>query len=240
MNHIVQRFVEDAARTADCSTLGESFEEAILAYGFDRYVYFQLPVPGRMDEAIHLSNYPASWVSHYTDARYDAIDPVLKNILASPVPFDWQTPSFMEERESHAAFFDEAAQVGIRSGLTIPFHFGDSQIGALCLAGELETGEADRNLDSNRDILNLLGFYFYVHIERVLRLGRRSEFSLTPREIECLKWQANGKTMWEVSRILSISEQTVQFHVENAKTKLSATTVPHAVAIAVKNELISV
>lgn len=240
MNHVVQRFVENAAGATDCSRLGNSFEEAILAYGFDRYVYFQLPVPGRMDEAIHLSNYPDSWIDHYTKERYDRIDPVLKNVLASALPFDWQTPVFMAERENQAAFFDEAAEVGIRSGLTIPFHFGENQVGGLCLAGDLATREARGNLRSNRDTLNLLGFYFYVHVERILRLRERQNFHLTPREVECLKWQAQGKTMWEISKILSISERTVQFHVENAKTKLGALTVAHAVAIAVKHDLIDI
>ena len=38
------------------------------------------------------------------------------------------------------------------------------------------------------------------------------ELKLSPRELECLKWAAAGKTAWETSIILDISEGTVKFH----------------------------
>ena len=56
------------------------------------------------------------------------------------------------------------------------------------------------------------------------RLGlacRRAEPpKLTPREIECMKWVAVGKSNWEIGQVLGISEATAHFHVENAKKKL--------------------
>jgi LuxR family transcriptional regulator len=46
------------------------------------------------------------------------------------------------------------------------------------------------------------------------------EKQLTNREIEVLKWTAYGKTSREVSEILIISVNTVNFHVKNAMAKL--------------------
>jgi DNA-binding CsgD family transcriptional regulator len=43
---------------------------------------------------------------------------------------------------------------------------------------------------------------------------------LTSREIEALQWTLEGKTAWEIGRILSISEQTAARHVNNATRKL--------------------
>jgi DNA-binding CsgD family transcriptional regulator len=57
--------------------------------------------------------------------------------------------------------------------------------------------------------------------------------SLTPRERECLQWVAAGKTDWEISQILSISEQTVHGYVQNALAKLGARTRAQAVALAI-------
>ncbi|MGE4280236.1 MAG: helix-turn-helix transcriptional regulator [Magnetospirillum sp.] len=63
---------------------------------------------------------------------------------------------------------------------------------------------------------------------------------LSKRETECLSWFANGKTAWETAQILDISESTVIFHIENAKKKLGATNVTHAVAIAVTKGWVAV
>src|SRR3974377_1107861 len=47
---------------------------------------------------------------------------------------------------------------------------------------------------------------------------------LHEREIEALTWVARGKTSAEIAQILGLTKRTVDFHVENARTKLSATT----------------
>jgi len=61
---------------------------------------------------------------------------------------------------------------------------------------------------------------------------------LTDRQRDCLLWVARGKTSWEVSRILGISERTVNFHIQNCLRKLRATSRPEAIAKAMAAELI--
>ena len=56
---------------------------------------------------------------------------------------------------------------------------------------------------------------------------------LTPREIECLRWSASGKTAWETSRILGLSEWTVVYHLERAKRKFGLSSKQQMVARAV-------
>lgn len=46
---------------------------------------------------------------------------------------------------------------------------------------------------------------------------------LTAREIEVLKWTADGKTSADISSLLEVSENTVNFHIKNAVTKLQTT-----------------
>ena len=62
---------------------------------------------------------------------------------------------------------------------------------------------------------------------------------ITEREIECLQWASIGKTAWEISVILSISERTVGFHLANAAVKLQANNRTHAVSTALKKGLIT-
>jgi DNA-binding CsgD family transcriptional regulator len=64
--------------------------------------------------------------------------------------------------------------------------------------------------------------------------GASQSHGLTPRELECLRWVAIGKTDAEIAVILSISPRTARFHVENAKLKLRADTRIQAVAQAMR------
>lgn len=62
--------------------------------------------------------------------------------------------------------------------------------------------------------------------------------SLTPREREVLWWAAQGKSAWEIGKILHITKRTVDEHVHNANRKLGATNRTQAVAIALRERLI--
>jgi len=75
---------------------------------------------------------------------------------------------------------------------------------------------------------------------RSSRCGCDSEddILLSARELDCLKWTAAGKTAWEASIILGISERTVRFHLNTAREKLNCATTTQAVAKAVVNQLI--
>jgi len=62
--------------------------------------------------------------------------------------------------------------------------------------------------------------------------------SLSMREKEVLKWLKMGKSSWDISKILDISERTVNFHITNIMNKLDAMTRTQAVAISIEKGLI--
>ena len=81
--------------------------------------------------------------------------------------------------------------------------------------------------------VNLFAQYAQEAAMRVLPVGLAPPLPvkrLSPREREVLQWSAMGKTAWEVSQIVGISESTVDFHVRNAMTKLGASNKNAAVA----------
>jgi LuxR family transcriptional regulator, quorum-sensing system regulator SolR len=63
------------------------------------------------------------------------------------------------------------------------------------------------------------------------RLCRDDGPRLTEREIQVLQWTADGKTTGQISDILAISENTVNFHVKNAVVKLQTKNKTAAVAM---------
>ena len=76
-----------------------------------------------------------------------------------------------------------------------------------------------------------MAMYFHAHARRKLVADHLvNGVMLSPREMECLRWAAQGKSAWETGKILSISRHTVAFHLDNAKTKLGVHSTIQAVA----------
>jgi DNA-binding response OmpR family regulator len=61
---------------------------------------------------------------------------------------------------------------------------------------------------------------------------------LNDREIEVLTWVARGKTSMEIAQIIGLTKRTVDFHIDNARTKLGAATRTEAVIKAATGRLI--
>lgn len=62
--------------------------------------------------------------------------------------------------------------------------------------------------------------------------------TLTKREEEVLYWVKEGKSTWDIGKLLSISEPTITFHLKNIYKKLEVANRPHAVAKAISYGLI--
>ena len=61
---------------------------------------------------------------------------------------------------------------------------------------------------------------------------------LNDREVETLTWVARGKTSAEIAQILGLTKRTVDFHIDNARTKLGAATRTQPVIKAATGRLI--
>ncbi|MDQ0455944.1 helix-turn-helix transcriptional regulator [Rhizobium paknamense] len=91
----------------------------------------------------------------------------------------------------------------------------------------------------DRDIYRLAGKFHARQIDRQHTEPLHDEqASLTQREKEALLWTAAGKSYWETSIILGISERTVRYFMANARNKLDAVSNTQAVAKAMSQGLI--
>ena len=72
------------------------------------------------------------------------------------------------------------------------------------------------------------------------RGARAKAHKLTSREVEVLSWVARGKSAWEIGEILDIAKRTVDEHAQTAVRKIGAVNRTHAVAIAVRDSIISI
>jgi len=65
-----------------------------------------------------------------------------------------------------------------------------------------------------------------------------SSLNLSARELEVLRWAAEGKTASETASILRVSASAVNLYAQRAMSKLRARTKTQAVAIAMQNSML--
>lgn len=81
----------------------------------------------------------------------------------------------------------------------------------------------------------------FVHLN-LMRLSRDYQVDAPPvlsgRQSTCLAWASFGKTTPEIASLLGIKPNTVRFYLVEARDRLGAANITHAVRIAVERGLI--
>lgn len=185
---------------------------------------------------IVISNLPEQWCSLYEQLDYAQIDPAALHCRTHVTPTMWWTEAQAEAQSRDpqvATFMDEARSFGIRSGMSFPVHGSAGAWGMLSLSCEQELEISRSNLERSMPYNQLLSGYVFEAVTRAVVPKRQGEGQeLTAREMECIAWCAEGKTSWEIAKILGISERTVFFHMQNASRKLGASNRIQAVTLA--------
>lgn len=205
--------------------------------GYDAWVYAMMPATG--GEIPYLcGSLPSAWYADHFRHGHGAADPVFAHCRRHLTPLIWNVDEHAGEEDLRCpVFFKDAADRGLRHGISVPVHGFGCQWGVVALASS--------RVPAQRTALIRLGeaqmFAAYVH-EAGHRLASAIESEhvrLTERERECLRWTAEGKTGWEISKVLGISERTVVFHLENAARKFGVFGRRQAAARAIALQMIS-
>ncbi len=211
--------------------------------GFDQYIYGALlPDSFVNPQLITINGYDEAWWDRYVSQEYLRIDPVVNHCLYRHVPINWgDLNKDTLDNEQSKQLMEEARDFGLVNGVSIPLHSYEGEMAIMSFASG-ESGQATRDrIDHYTPQLMLLSFHLHEAMKRLLAQDMnipKLKAALTKREKECLLWAAEGKTTWETSQILNISERTVRFHMENVATKLKASSRQHSVAKAVHLGLI--
>jgi DNA-binding CsgD family transcriptional regulator len=82
-------------------------------------------------------------------------------------------------------------------------------------------------------LLHIIAPYVYERLASLQTHRSAPRERLSVREKECLGWLVQGKTSWEIGRILEIAERTADFHISNIVTKLNCRNRQQAIARAI-------
>jgi DNA-binding CsgD family transcriptional regulator len=194
-------------------------EDAAAALGFEHVAYgFQSPMPFSRRNVTLLSSYPQSWQEHYAQAGYLQIDPTVAHGRRSQTPIIWADAMF----EGTESLWDAARAHGLRVG------WAQSSLDGLGAGGMLTLSRSSQpltaqELDCKELRMRWLVQVAHLALSRQLRCDApRESHTLSDRELEVLKWSADGKSAQDIADILMVSKNTVDFHIKNSVTKLQA------------------
>lgn len=181
-------------------------------------------------------NYPnlTSWserdlINYDRDGWYGR-DPLLAYAASRKPPLTWSTQDW--KTWGHDAYHEYVTASGVIGGLTIPMNNKDANLTAITFLNFTDSLPANNSVEAAFVLGSLLA-------SRAVGIGaaeRKDESAvrlkdLTARQIEVLRWVAEGKTNQEIAIILDLSTRNVEYHVAEAVRKLNVTNRIQASAI---------
>lgn len=184
-------------------------------------------------------NYPQEWVEHYQKEELWKVDPIISALFTaeSHQPQSWDDLYSITPPDKEFAI--EAKDFGLVDGWSCYTKgYGNLPWSILSVSGNDMKSAIKK--ERERAILQILSPHFHLALSKFFEQNQEHhKFNLTEREREVLRWVSEGKTSWEISQIFSITENTINFHMNNIKQKLKANTRSQAIAIAVRYGIVS-
>lgn len=175
-------------------------------------------------------SFPSEWMRRYKDEVLSVTDPVVNYVLTFYKTCLWKEATEVFPGRQYAELMGKAAEHGLKYGVAGGVNGISREFGSIFSFSSV----SDRFSGRHKKILDVVIPHLHQALLRVCAAceSKCKEASLSAREVEVLMWMKEGKTNWEISVILNISERTVKFHVHNIAGKLNAVSKSHAVAIA--------
>jgi len=192
---------------------------------------------GRSDFVV-VDNTPQEFLNVFNDPRAMQRDPVMQHCKRQSLPIIWDQGTYTSQGQGE--LWEEQARYGYQTGIAMALHLPEGKHFMLGV-------DRDRALPSDRHELTRVVAdlqLFAVHaLDAAMRVLLPSDPapdspSLTPRELEAMRWTMDGKTAWEVGSILGITERTAVLHLNNAMRKLGCVNKHQAVLKALRLGLI--
>ncbi|WP_057463328.1 LuxR family transcriptional regulator [Pseudovibrio sp. POLY-S9] len=221
-------FIESVNNEETPDLVSKRLAELGQSFGFTSFCLAAIPETNTsFDGSIMLSGWRSEWQQRYLDHNYIQNDPIVAKARTASRPFLWSSVA-RDSNLSAAAqqVLSEARDYGMYDGVCVPVRGLQNYQGMLIFGGpEVRLNEREIS------VLHLVGIYASNKVRELAGSNiSRPRHRITPRELECLKWAAAGKTSWEISQILNISQHTADWYLASAARKLHASNRTHAVA----------
>jgi LuxR family transcriptional regulator, activator of conjugal transfer of Ti plasmids len=216
-------------------TLGRRIREL----GFRYFVYHGSFQDG---DRVDVDTTPAAWRGYRAGLGPDCEWELLCGRAVRATPVLWS-----RIRSVHPELFDKAREFGLATGITQPVHGPRGEWSSISFISDNDGPRYERRLLACLPYCQLLASLAHDAAARIaaspataVETPRQApaESELSERESACLGLAASGKTILQISAILPISARTVNYHLANARRKLHAASLRHAVTKAASLGLI--
>lgn len=181
-----------------------------------------------------LVTWPKDWTLRYLTHDYVTIDPTVTRLASERAPRNWR--SFDWTGKDASRLMQDAVAHGIgNQGWTMPIWGPKNEFSAFAVSKDASDPDWDAWIETNEYDLIVLGHAIDQNVVRILGDDRipESPERLSQREREALTFLSLGIARSQAAPMMKISEATFRAHVDNAREKLRANDVTHAVARAI-------
>lgn len=181
-------------------------------------------------------NFPKEWAYEYFSRNYHQESALTKENFKTYQP--QYIVNTWNKHQQKAEIISLCLDFGIKSGYAHgaqPSAFG--QQGSMFVFGGPDIKNDIRTAAILETVIPHLHQAYYRIVDR--KKFKYHKTILSNREKEILDWLKLGKSSWDISIILGISQNTVNFHIYNILRKLKAVNRPQAIAIAIHMGIIS-
>ncbi len=236
MSSVLDKYFSKFEACKDDSDLEELCEEFCDEMQFEFYMFAVCTVTSLSSPEIStLTNYPLEWLDGYLTGMAKH-DPVVKYCFENTSSIRWDKLLTMDRYidPKGAEIMKKAEAMGLVNGCSIPIKSPTGVIAILSFATctDINIEKRMSDLEPNSRAFAAWLFDSYNRISSS-KSDSTVGYKLTAREVECLFWACEGKTTWEISQIVGVTERTIVFHLTSATKKLGASNRQHAVAKAI-------
>jgi len=209
---------------------------SLIPYNFSICGLAEIDKKGKIKSYKYINiKYPPEWIKLYLAQKYYRIDPIVQENFTKFTLQYW--PETYQKHAPPKKLLSRKEDFGLKKGYTYGLKNPKGKSGSLfSLAGNaLDT--------SNRTKVIITTVIPHLHqaLTRIIdQPNRETDNILSARQKEVLNWIKEGKSTWDISVIIGITENTVKFHVNQILQKLDVVNRPHAVAVAIGQGLIDI
>lgn len=238
MRRLSDRFAEDAAACTRLTELAGLIADAAGELGFDFFALLDhASLHDRSGALVRIDNYPDAWVRELLDHGDVADDPVHLASSRANSGFSWQAlPALIPLEPRHRRILERSRLFGFGDGFTVPANVVGEPAASCSFA--MRRG---RDMPATRlRCAELVGAHALTASRRLRGpASHRARPRLSPREIQCLRLVAQGKTDWEIATILSISVETAHQYLKRARAAYDVVSRTQLVVHALRDAWIS-
>ncbi|MFP3516897.1 LuxR C-terminal-related transcriptional regulator [Pseudomonas sp. SIMBA_077] len=201
-------------------------------YGFESYLFRIVPQYGNIQtDSKTLTNHPNEFVKVFDASCLNYKNPIENHFKKSIAPLIWDQQLFSETPELNEA----SRSYGVNFGWSLSTHDAKGTTSILSLTRRSAPVSPQEFSNKIGDLMWLC-HQLHTSMSETLSANKIIETNnrLSVRELEILKWTAQGKTASDIGMILNLTTRTVNFHISSAMRKMGATNKTSAVVIAAK------